>query len=342
MQSFNLVRANDSASAISAGAQSDTAQQGARVRFLAGGTTLVDLMKLGVEHPERVIDITRLPLADIRKEANGDLFIGATARNNDVAHHPLVAGGYAALSQALLAGASAQLRNAATTAGNLLQRTRCMYFRDLASPCNKRKPGAGCAAIGGANRMLAILGTSESCIATNPSDMAVAMMAYDAVVHVQGISAQGMSVQGTPGAWQIPLKDFYVLPQDRPDIENVLKPGDLVTHVALPPRPAGERAFYLKLRDRASYEFALVSAAVAVTLAQGKIASARLALGGVGTRPWRVPEAKQVPVGQAPSEAAFRSAAEICLRGAQPQSQNGFKVELAKRCIIHALKHVTN
>jgi xanthine dehydrogenase YagS FAD-binding subunit len=332
MQSFNLVRANDSASAISAGAQSDTAQQGARVRFLAGGTTLVDLMKLGVEHPERVIDITRLPLADIRKEANGDLFIGATARNNDVAHQPLVAGGYAALSQALLAGASAQLRNAATTAGNLLQRTRCMYFRDLASPCNKRKPGAGCAAIGGSNRMLAILGTSESCIATNPSDMAVAMMAYDAVVHVQG----------TLGARQIPLKDFYVLPQDRPDIENVLKPGDLVTHVALPPRPAGERAFYLKLRDRASYEFALVSAAVAVTLAQGKIASARLALGGVGTRPWRVPEAEQVLVGQAPSEAAFRSAAEICLRGAQPQSQNGFKVELAKRCIIHALKHVTN
>jgi xanthine dehydrogenase YagS FAD-binding subunit len=332
MQSFNLVRANDSASAISAGAQSDTAQQGARVRFLAGGTTLVDLMKLGVEHPERVIDITRLPLADIRKEANGGLFIGATARNNDVAHHPLVAGGYAALSQALLAGASAQLRNAATTAGNLLQRTRCMYFRDLASPCNKRKPGAGCAAIGGSNRMLAILGTSESCIATNPSDMAVAMMAYDAVVHVQG----------TLGARQIPLKDFYVLPQDRPDIENVLKPGDLVTHVTLPARPAGERAFYLKLRDRASYEFALVSAAVAVTLAQGKIASARLALGGVGTRPWRVPEAEQVLVGQAPSEAAFRSAAEICLRGARPQSQNGFKVELAKRCVVHAFKHVTN
>jgi len=332
MQSFNLVRANDSASAISAGAQSDTAQQGARVRFLAGGTTLVDLMKLGVEHPERVVDITRLPLADIRKEANGGLFIGATARNNDVAHHPLVAGGYAALSQALLAGASAQLRNAATTAGNLLQRTRCMYFRDLASPCNKRKPGAGCAAIGGSNRMLAILGTSESCIATNPSDMAVAMMAYDAVVHVQG----------TLGARQIPLKDFYVLPQDRPDIENVLKPGDLVTHVTLPARPAGERAFYLKLRDRASYEFALVSAAVAVTLAQGKIASARLALGGVGTRPWRVAEAEQVLVGQAPSEAAFRSAAEICLRGARPQSQNGFKVELAKRCVVYAFKHVTN
>jgi xanthine dehydrogenase YagS FAD-binding subunit len=337
MQSFNLVRAHDRAAAVAAAAQSETAQHGASVRFLAGGTTLVDLMKLGVEQPERVIDITRLPLAEIRKETNGELFVGATARNSDVAHHPLVASDYAALSQALLAGASAQLRNAATTAGNLLQRTRCMYFRDLASPCNKRRPGAGCAAIGGTNRMLAILGTSESCIATNPSDMAVAMMAYDAVVHVQGIS-----VQGTSGARQIPLMEFYVLPQDRPDIENVLKPGDLVTHVTLPPRPAGERAFYLKLRDRASYEFALVSAAVAVTLAQGKIASARLALGGVGTRPWRVPEAEQVLVGQAPSEAAFRSAAEICLRGARPQSQNGFKVELAKRCIIHALKHVTN
>ncbi|MGB7178770.1 MAG: FAD binding domain-containing protein [Xanthobacteraceae bacterium] len=259
MQSFDLVRAQDRAAAVAAGARSETAQQGASVRFLAGGTTLVDLMKLGVEHPERVVDITRLPLDEIRKEANGDLFIGATARNSDVAHHPLVVSNYAALSQALLAGASTQLRNAATTAGNLLQRTRCMYFRDVASPCNKRRPGAGCTAISGTNRMLAILGTSESCIATNPSDMAVAMMAYDAVVHIQG----------TSGARQIPLKDFYVLPQDRPDIETVLQPGDLVTHVALPPRPAGERAFYLKLRDRASYEFALVSAAVAVTLAQG-------------------------------------------------------------------------
>jgi xanthine dehydrogenase YagS FAD-binding subunit len=332
MQSFNLIRAADRAAAIAAGAQSDTAQQGASVRFLAGGTTLVDLMKLGVEHPERVVDITRLPLADIRKEPNGDLAIGATARNSDVAHHPLVAGNYAALSQALLAGASTQLRNAATTAGNLLQRTRCMYFRDLTSPCNKRKPGAGCAAIHGANRMLAILGTSEACIATNPSDMAVAMMAYDAVVHVQG----------TSGARQISLMDFYVLPQDRPDIENVLKPGDLVTHVTLPARPAGERAFYLKLRDRASYEFALVSAAAAVTLAQGKIATARLALGGVGTRPWRVPAAEQSLVGQLPSEAAFRKAADICLQGARPQSENGFKIELAKRCVVHALKQVTN
>jgi xanthine dehydrogenase YagS FAD-binding subunit len=332
MHSFALVRAKDRAAAIAAGVESDTAQQGASVRFLAGGTTLVDLLKLGVERPERIVDINRLGLDEVRREPNGDLRIGATARNSDVAHHPLVTGGYAALSQALLAGASTQLRNAATTAGNLLQRTRCMYFRDLASPCNKRKPGSGCPAIGGANRALAILGSSESCIATNPSDMAVAMMAYDAVVHVQGAS----------GDRKIPLMEFYVLPQDRPDIENVLKPGDLVTHVTLPSRPAGERAAYLKLRDRASYEFALVAAAVAVTLSQGKIASARFAVGGVGTRPWRVLEAERALVGQAPSEAAFRNAADICLTGARPQSQNGFKVELAKRCVVHAFKQVTN
>jgi xanthine dehydrogenase YagS FAD-binding subunit len=332
MQSFNLVRVSNRAAAIAAGAKSDTAQQGASVRFLAGGTTLVDLMKLGVERPERVVDINRLGPADLRKEPNGDLFIGATARNSDVAHHPLVSSDYAALSQALLAGASTQLRNAATTAGNLLQRTRCMYFRDLASPCNKRKPGSGCPAIGGANRALAVLGTSDACIATHPSDMAVAMMAYDAAVHTQGAA----------GERNIPLMQFYVLPQDRPDIENVLKPGDLVTHVTLPRRPAGERAAYLKLRDRASYEFALVSAAVAVTLSQGKIARAQFALGGVGTRPWRVPEAEQSLVGQAPSEAVFRNAADICLKGARPQSQNGFKVELAKRCAVHALNQVTN
>jgi xanthine dehydrogenase YagS FAD-binding subunit len=332
MQSFDLVRAKDSAAAIAAGAESSTAQQGASVRFLAGGTTLVDLMKLGVERPERIVDINRLGLGDVRREQNGDLLIGATARNSDVAHHPLVTGGYAALSQALLAGASTQLRNAATTAGNLLQRTRCVYFRDVASPCNKRKPGSGCPAIGGTNRMLAILGSSDSCIATHPSDMAVAMTAYDAVVHVQGAS----------GVREIPLMEFFVLPQDRPDIENVLKPGDLVTHVTLPPRPAGERAAYLKLRDRASYEFALVSTAVAVTLSQGKIASARFALGGVGTRPWRILEAERALTGQTPNETAFRNAADICLKGARPQSQNGFKIELAKRCVVHAFRQVTN
>jgi xanthine dehydrogenase YagS FAD-binding subunit len=332
MQSFDLVRASDRSAAIAAGAESATAQQGASVRFLAGGTTLVDLMKLGVERPERVIDINRLGLDDIRKEKNGNLFIGATARNTDLAHHPLVQADYSALSQAILAGASTQLRNAATTAGNLLQRTRCMYFRDLSSPCNKRKPGSGCPAIAGANRMLAILGTSDACIASNPSDMAVAMMAYDAVVHVQGTSS----------GRQIPLADFYVLPGQRPDIETVLAPGELITHVTLPPPQIGERAVYLKLRDRASYEFALVSAAVAVTLVGGKIANARLALGGVGTRPWRVREAEHALNGHAPDEQAFRAAADVCLAGARPQRHNGFKVELAKRCIIHAFKQVTS
>ena len=207
-----------------------------------------------------------------------------------------------------------------------------MYFRDLASSCNKRNPGSGCPAIAGANRMLAILGTSDTCIANNPSDMAVAMMAYDAFVHVQGVS----------GDRQIPLADFYVLPGQRPDIETVLAPGDLITHVTLPAPPAAERSIYLKLRDRASYEFALVSAAVAVTLSAGKIASARFALGGVGTRPWRVKGAERALVGSAPNEAAFRNAAEICLEGTRPQSHNGFKVELAKRCIVHAFKQVTS
>jgi xanthine dehydrogenase YagS FAD-binding subunit len=331
MKSFELDRAHDRSAAIAAGAASATAQQGASVRFLAGGTTLVDLMKLGVERPERLVDLSRLELADIRRQGDAHLWVGATARNSDLAHHPLVLQGYAALSQAILAGASTQLRNAATTAGNLLQRTRCVYFRDIASPCNKRNPGTGCPAIGGANRMLAILGTSEHCIATNPSDMAVAMMAYDAVVHIQGVA----------GERRVALKDFYVLPQDRPDMENVLQPGDLVTHVTLPPSPTGERSAYLKLRDRASYEFALVSAAVALTMSQGTITAARFALGGVGTRPWRVPAAESVLIGQAPREDAFRQAADLALAGARPRSQNGFKVELAKRCIVQAFKQVT-
>jgi xanthine dehydrogenase YagS FAD-binding subunit len=331
MRVFDFLQVSDAPAAIAAGAASPTAQQGASVRFLAGGTTLVDLMKLNVEYPDRVVDISRLGLDGVATLANGDLSVGATARNSDLAHHPQVRERYAALSQAILAGASTQLRNAATTAGNLLQRTRCMYFRDTASACNKRRPGSGCPAITGTNRMLAILGTSDACIAAHPSDMAVAMMAYDAVVHVQG----------TSGARQIPLSDLYVPPGNRPNIETVLTPGDLVTHVTLPAPLAGERSAYLKLRDRASYEFALVSAAVAVTLADDKIASARFALGGVGTRPWRVRDAERTLAGQAPSDTVFRAAADICLQGARPQSQNGFKVELAKRCIVHAFKQVT-
>jgi xanthine dehydrogenase YagS FAD-binding subunit len=331
MKLFELESPTDRSRAIAAAAASATAQQGASVRFLAGGTTLVDLMKLGVETPDRLIDINHLGLGDVQNQPDGSLCIGAAVRNSDLAHHPQVQRDYAALSEAILAGASTQLRNAATTAGNLLQRTRCVYFRNVATPCNKREPGSGCPAITGANRMLAILGTSDACIATNPSDMAVAMMAFDAVVHAQGVS----------GERSIALKDFYRLPQDRPDLENVLEAGDLVTHVTLPPPPAGERSVYLKLRDRASYEFALVSAAVAVVMSGGKITAARFALGGVGTRPWRTPEVEHAVIGQAPTEQAFRRAADLALADAKPQSQNRFKIELAKRCIVETFKRAT-
>jgi xanthine dehydrogenase YagS FAD-binding subunit len=331
MHSFEFVRVPDAATAISIAARSPTAQQGASVRFLAGGTTLIDLMKLGVESPDRVVDINRLGLDGIERMSDGGLRIGATARNSDLAHHPVVLAEYAALSQAILAGASTQLRNAATTAGNLLQRTRCVYFRNIATACNKRDPGTGCSAIAGANRMLAILGSSEHCIATHPSDMAVAMLAYDAAVHIQGPS----------GERHIALADFFLLPGDTPDRENVLQPGELVTHVTLPPAPIGARSTYLKLRDRVSYEFALVSAAVSVVVDDNRMTAAQFALGGVGTRPWRVATAEAALFGREPGEALFRQAAGIALEGARPQSQNGFKIELATRCLVHALKQVT-
>ncbi len=309
-------------------AQAKTAQQGADVRFVAGGTTLLDLMKLNVETPARLLDINRLPLDKIEATPDGGLKIGATVRNSDLAHHPTVQRDYAVLSQAILAGASAQLRNMATTAGNLLQRTRCVYFRDTAMPCNKREPGTGCPAITGSNRTLAILGTSEHCIATNPSDMCVAMAALEATIHVQG----------PKGPRAIPIGDFHLLPGNTPQRETVLEPGDLITHVTLPPPVAGSKQVYLKLRDRASYEFALASAAVVLTVAGGKVTRARVALGGVGTKPWRSPEAEAALVGQPANAANFRKAAEAALRDAKPQSENGFKIELAKRCLAHALQ----
>jgi xanthine dehydrogenase YagS FAD-binding subunit len=327
MHTFEFVRPKDPAAAIAAAAQAKTAQQGADIRFVAGGTTLIDLMKLNVETPARLIDINRLPLDRIEATSDGGLKIGATARNSDLAHHPTVQRDYSVLSQAVLAGASAQLRNMATTAGNLLQRTRCMYFRETAMPCNKREPGTGCSAITGSNRSLAILGTSESCIATNPSDMCVAMAALEATIHVQGVN----------GSRAVPIGEFHLLPGSTPQRETVLAPGDLVTHVTLPPPVAGSKQVYLKLRDRASYEFALASAAVVITVASGKVTRARIALGGVGTKPWRSPEAEAALLGQPASEANFRKASEAALRDARPQSENGFKIELAKRCLTHAL-----
>src|SRR5207302_2860103 len=295
-----FVRAQDASAAVAASARSNTVQQGASVRFVAGGTTLLDLMKLNVERPEHVIDISRLPLDKVEPLGDGGLKIGATVRNSDLANHPIVQRDYAVLSQALLAGASAQLRNMATTGGNLLQRTRCMYFRDTAMPCNKREPGTGCSAIGGANRALAILGTSEHCIATNPSDMNVAMAALEATVHVRGAKAERA----------IPIADFHVLPGNTPQRETVLEPGDLITHVTLPPPAPGNRSLYLKLRDRASYEFALASAAVVVTVASAKITRARIALGGVGTKPWRSTEAEGELTGQPATQAVFQKAAD--------------------------------
>ena len=328
MHTFEFIRPADSATAVATAAQAKTAQQGADIRYVAGGTTLIDLMKLNVETPARLIDINRLPLDTIELTPDGGLKIGATVRNSDLANHPVVQRDYAVLSQALLAGASAQLRNMATTAGNLLQRTRCMYFRDTAMPCNKRDPGSGCPAITGSNRTLAILGASEQCIATNPSDMCVAMAALEAVIHVQGAK----------GARAVAIGDFHLLPGTTPDRETVLQPGDLITHVTLPPPVSGSKQIYLKLRDRASYEFALSSAAVVLTIAGRNVTRVRIGLGGVGTKPWRSAAAEAVLVGRPANPANCRRAAEAALRGAKPQSENAFKIELAKRCLTHALQ----
>jgi xanthine dehydrogenase YagS FAD-binding subunit len=331
MKLFELSRLDDPGQAIAAGAKATTAQQGADIRFIAGGTTLIDLMKLNVETPQKVVDVTHLPFGKVETLPDGSLKIGAMVRNSDLAYHPIVRKDYAVLSQAILSGASPQLRNMATTAGNLLQRTRCMYFRDTAMPCNKREPGSGCAAITGVNRSLAILGTSEHCIATNPSDMNVALAALEATIQIRG----------TKGERSVSISDFHLLPGKTPQRETVLEPGDLIIHVMLPPPVPGSNSLYLKLRDRASYEFALASAAVVVTAIDGKITRARVALGGVGTKPWRSPEAETELTDQTATEAVFRKAADAALRDAKPQNQNGFKVELAKRCLVHALKLVT-
>lgn len=331
MHTFEFIRPKDPAGAVAVAAQAKTAQQGAEVRFLAGGTTLIDLMKLNVETPAQLIDINRLPLDKIEATPDGGLKIGATVRNSDLAHHDIVQRDYSVLSQAILSGASTQLRNMATTAGNLLQRTRCVYFRDTAMACNKREPGTGCSAITGINRTLAILGTSEHCIATNPSDMCVAMAALEATIHVQG----------PKGLRAVPFGEFHLLPGETPDRETVLEPGDLITHVSLPPPAviagAGNKQVYLKLRDRASYEFALASAAVVMAIGGGNVTHLRVALGGVGTKPWRSPEAEAALVGQPATRANFRKAADAALRDAKPQSENAFKIELAKRCLTHAL-----
>ena len=328
MHTFEFIRPPDAGAAIAAAAQSKTAQQGADVRFMGGGTTLIDLMKLNVETPDRVLDINRLPFDKIETTSDGGLRIGATVRNSDLAYHPSVQQAYPVLSQAILQGASPQIRNMATVGGNLLQRTRCVYFRDTAMPCNKREPGTGCPAITGHNRTLAILGASEHCIATNPSDMCVALAALEATVHIQS----------PKGSRAVAFGDFHLLPGNTPDRETVLEPGDLITHVTIMLPFKSSKQVYLKLRDRASYEFALASAAVVLAIANGKILQARIALGGVGTKPWRSPEAEAALKGKSANDATFRQAAEAAVRNAKPQSENRFKIELAKRCLMHALR----
>lgn len=330
MRPFALRHPGSVAEAVGVASQSATAQQGASVRFLAGGTTLLDLMKLDVEQPEQVVQLRRLGLDRIEATPDGGLAIGALVTNSALARDPLVVQRYPVLSEALLSGASVQLRNMATTGGNLLQRTRCVYFRDTAMACNKRAPGSGCAALGGYHRNLAVLGTSEHCIASNPSDMNVALMALDAVIHVTG----------RQGERTIPIREFFLLPGATPHLETVLAPGDLITHVTLPPLPAGTRSTYLKLRDRASYEFALASCAVVLKPGAGAIEQVALALGGVGTIPWRAPAAEAVLHGQPASDANLAAAASAALQGARGHGENDFKIELARRCVLQALRTV--
>ncbi len=300
-------------------------------RFLAGGTTLVDLMKLNVETPHSVVDINLLPLDRVEPTPDGGLKVGALVRNSDLANHADVKARYTVLSEALLSGASPQLRNMATTGGNLLQRTRCYYYRDINYACNKREPGSGCPAQDGFNRIHAVLGGSDQCVATHPSDMAVAMMALEAVVHAKGAK----------GERQIALENFYLTPGTTPDKENVLEPDELITYVTLPRLAAGTRSHYLKLRDRAQYEFALASAAVVVQVEGSRIRRVRIALGGVGTKPWRSKEAEAVLEGKPAHTKNFEAAAAAAMRGAKPLKYNGFKIELAKQAIVRTLSMVT-
>ena len=297
-------------------------------KFLGGGTNLVDLMRYGVENPTALIDVNHLHFDEITRLPNGGVRIGASVRNSDLANHQIIRTRYPLLSQALLNGASAQLRNMATTAGNLMQRTRCYYFMDTAFPaCNKREPGSGCAAIKGFNRIHAILGASDQCIATNPSDMSVALAALEATVHVEGPS----------GKRAIAFQDFHLLPGDTPHIETSLKPGELITAVELPAPKYAKNSWYLKVRDRQSYAFALVSVAAGLELDGDRIKSAGLALGGVAHKPWRSLEAEKSLTGAAPNAEAFRKAADLALAGAKPQKDNAFKIELAKQSVVHAL-----
>jgi xanthine dehydrogenase YagS FAD-binding subunit len=303
-----------------------------QARFIAGGTNLIDLMKYQVERPPHLIDISRLPLTSVEETPGGGLRIGALVPNTDLAYHPLVEQRYPILSSAIMSGASQQLRNMASTGGNLVQRTRCFYFYDVTMACNKRQPGSGCAAIKGINRINAILGTSESCIATHPSDMCVALAVLDARVHVTGPS----------GSREIAVVDFHRLPGDTPQIDNNLRRDEIITAIELPAQGFAANHSYLKIRDRLSYAFALVSVAAALELEDGRIRTGRLALGGVAHKPWRNAEAEAALRGQIADQETFARAAAIVLRDAKGFGHNDFKIDLARRAIVRTLTQAAN
>jgi xanthine dehydrogenase YagS FAD-binding subunit len=323
MKTFDYIRPATISDAVAAAAEPGAA-------YLASGTNLLDLMKGGITRPNRLVDVTRLPGLDrIELAADGGIRIGALVRNADLAHDPDFAKSYPAVAEALLSGASAQLRNAATVGGNLLQRTRCGYFYDTASACNKREPGAGCDARGGENRLHAVLGWSDACIATHPSDFCVPLVALDAVVEIEGKT----------GRREVALEALHRLPGDTPERESVLEPGDLIVALRLPAeaRTFSAHARYLKVRERTSYAFAIVSAAAALRIEGGTIRNVRLALGGVAAKPWRARAAEATLEGASPTPAAFRRAAEVALADAKPSGDNRFKIELAQRILVRAL-----
>ena len=325
MRAFTYTRAAEAETAVGA------LSRNAEAKLIGGGTNLVDLMRENVERPNEVVDINRLPFSQIEELPDGGLRLGALARNSHTANHPLVWERYPVLAQALLSAASPQLRNLATNGGNLLQRTRCYYFYDVTAPCNKREPGSGCGALGGYNRIHAILGTSEQCIATHPSDMAVALAALDAVVQVQGPG----------GSRSIPIEEFHRLPGDTPQIDTSLGRDELITAIDLPALPVARNSVYLKVRDRPSFAFALVSVAGALELADSHIRAVRLALGGVAHRPWRAHRAEEILTGAPASAEVFRRAAEAELQAAVGYEYNAFKIELATRSLVRALTTLT-
>ncbi len=332
MRPFQYVRAKDLSSATNVLAENPNA------KFLAGGTNLLDLMKEDVERPNALVDISRLSLAEIKSIATGSnkggLSIGGLGKNTDAANHPLIRQNYPLLTQAILAGASGQIRNMATNGGNLLQRTRCPYFYEVSMPCNKREPGTGCGALEGINRMHAIFGWSEKCVAVYPSDMAVALAALDAVVKVRKADGQERV---------IPFGDFHRLPGNTPELDTNLTHGELITAIELPQNRFANTSYYLKVRDRASYAFALISVAAALEMERsGKIIQARIALGGVAHKPWRALKAEQMLVGKEATEANFKLAAEAEMADAKPLEHNAFKVELGKRSIVRALQMAMN